>query len=185
MQLLWINLLTDVFPGLALSAEPDVLSRPPREANAPIIRRSDYKRYASEALSISLGTLASYGYGLLRYGQGARASTLAFNTLVSSQLLHAYSCRSETHSVFSRNRLPPNRPLDLAVGAMSGLQLVAAFIPGLRGLLRMTSMGPVDFIVAGAGSIAPFIFNEMTKGSRKPAGHHEIAAQAGDTPGVK
>ena len=56
---------------------------------------------------LTAGALGAYGYGMLRYGLGAQASTLAFHSLTTGQLLHAVSCRSEAHSIFSHEKLPP------------------------------------------------------------------------------
>jgi Ca2+-transporting ATPase len=90
MQLLWINLVSDIFPGLSLALElpePDVLDRPPRDPREPIITNAHLKRIAFEGGMISAGTLGAYGYGLLRYGMGPSASTLAFMSSVSAQLV--------------------------------------------------------------------------------------------------
>ena len=103
LQLLWLNLVSDIFPGLALALEPpepDVLEQPPRDPEEPIIKTEDFKRLGFEAATLSAGTLGAYGYGLMRYGVGAQASTLAFTTLTTSQLLNAFTARSETESVF-------------------------------------------------------------------------------------
>ncbi len=166
MQLLWINLLTDVLPALALSLEPpepDVLRRPPRDPQEPIIRTRDFRRYGFEALALTAGTLAAYGYGLLRYGPGPRAGTLAFMSLTLSQLLHALSCRSESHGLFEREGLPPNRWLSLALGGSAVLQLATVAVPGLRGLLGTTPIPPADLpVLAGTVSL-PYLAIEATK----------------------
>ena len=75
MQLLWINLISDIFPGLALAQEapePDVLTYPPRSPEEPIIRKKDFERIFLESAVLSAGTMGVYGYGLARYGQGLR-----------------------------------------------------------------------------------------------------------------
>lgn len=166
MQLLWINLVSDIFPGLALAMEPpepEVMSTPPRSPDEPIVRRSDLKRIGFEAGTMSLSTLAAYSYGIARYGIGPQASSLAFMSLTSAQLLHALSCRSETHSMLRGERLPPNRPLSLAVGGSLALQLVAALVPGLRSLLGITPVGIADIAAIGAGALLPLLINEATK----------------------
>lgn len=124
MQLLWINLLSDIAPGLALAVdppEPDVMQQPPRDPAEPIIAPADFKRIAFEAATLSAGALGAYGYGLARYGAGAQANTLAFASLTSAPLLHALSSRSQTHSLFSGPSLPRNPLLLLAVGGSLGL----------------------------------------------------------------
>lgn len=166
MQLLWINLLTDVFPALALSMdppEPDVLRRPPRDPHEPILRTQDFRRYGLEAAAITAGSLGAYAYGLMRYGPGAQANTLAFMTLTMSQLLHARSCRSETHGLFSAERLPENRWLDRALLGSAALQLATVLLPPLRGLLGTTPLMPADALVVGAAAGLPHLVIEVLK----------------------
>jgi Ca2+-transporting ATPase len=166
MQLLWINLITDVFPALALAVEPpepDVLKRPPRDPGEGIIRRSDLKRYGFETFTITAGTMASYGFGVMRYGIGPRANTLAFTTLTAAQLLHAYSCRSDTHGIFVRDKLPPNPYLNVAVGGSLVLQLLTLMVPGLRNLLGTTSINLVDVAVIAGAAALPLFVNDATK----------------------
>ena len=143
--MLWINLISDVFPCLALAAEPpepDVLRRPPRDPHEPIIPATQLGGIAGEAATISASALAAYGYGLARYGVGHRAGTIAFTSLIIGQLLHAWTCRSQRHGVFTGEALPPNRYLDSAVLGSLGLQTAALLIPGLRGALGLESLGP-------------------------------------------
>jgi P-type Ca2+ transporter type 2C len=174
MQLLWINLVTDVLPALALAVEPpepDVLRQPPRDPSEPIIRKQDLMRFGSESLVLTAGTLAAYVYGIARYGIGPHAGTLAFTTLSVSQLLHAYSCRSDTHGVFSKERLPPNRYLNLALGGSLALQAGTLFVSGLRGLLGLVPPSPLDLAVIATGASAPFLINEATKTLRSKRRH--------------
>jgi Ca2+-transporting ATPase len=170
MQLLWINLLSDVFPAIALSLEPpepDVMKKPPRNPNEPIIKGSDFKRITMEASAISASALGAYIYGIMRYGRGPKAGTMSFMSLTMAQLLHAISCRSETHGIFnkSRNRpaLPPNRYLNIALGGTCILQILTLAIPGLRNILKITPIGLLDGLVAGGSAIVPFLINESTK----------------------
>ncbi len=78
MQFLWINLVSDIFPGLALALEPpepDVLLRPPRDPAEEILQPDRLKKMLREAAVLSAGSLGAYGYGLSRYGQGPAAGT--------------------------------------------------------------------------------------------------------------
>jgi Ca2+-transporting ATPase len=166
MQLLWINLLSDVTPGLALAQEPpepDVLRQPPRDPAAPILTSTDFKRIAFESTVLSAGAFGAYGYGLARYGMGAQANTLAFTSLTVGQLLHAFSCRSHTPTLFSAQPLPANPSLTLAVGGSLALQFLALVIPGLRGLLGLTPLTLFDSVVVGASAVLPLVVNEVTK----------------------
>jgi Ca2+-transporting ATPase len=163
MQLLWINIISDIFPGLALSMEapePDILDRPPRPAGAPLFDARDYRRMTREALVMSAATLAAYGFGLARYGPGARAGALAFQSLTTGQLLHALNCR---RSGGDRRRLPPNRYLDVALGGSLAMQAMTLVLPPLRRLLGIGTVGLVDLAVIAAASLVPLGLNRFTR----------------------
>ncbi len=166
MQLLWINLMTDIAPGLALALEapePDVLSSPPRNPDEPIIRRDDFKRIGFESAMLSAGAMGAYGYGITRYGMGARAGTMAFMSLTFAQIIHAVSCRAEKLSMFDKEKLPPNRYLDAALAGSVALQGLAIVTPGLSSLLGLAHIGIVDGLVIGGTALAPLLVNEATK----------------------
>jgi Ca2+-transporting ATPase len=166
MQLLWINLISDIFPGLALAMEapePDTMALPPRDPQRPIFTQSDFKRMGIEGAAITGGALGAFGYGVMRYGVGAQASTLAFHALTAGQLLHALSCRSEHHNIFTPGKLPPNRYLTWALGGSLGIQLLTMVVPGLRAILGLSPMGLLDCAVATGGAVLPLLVNEITK----------------------
>jgi Ca2+-transporting ATPase len=166
MQLLWINLMSDIAPGLALALEPpepDVLSRSPRNPDDPIIKSSDFKRIAFESTMLSAGALGAYGYGIMRYGMGQRASTMAFMGLTMGQILHAISCRSENHSIFDKEKLPPNKYLNATLGGSFALQVLSMAVPGLRSLLGTAPINIIDGIVIGGSAVVPLLVNESTK----------------------
>ncbi|MDJ0958879.1 MAG: cation-transporting P-type ATPase, partial [Arenicellales bacterium] len=173
MQLLWINLVTDIFPGLALSmepAEPDVMDRPPRDPDEPIISGSDLKRMIFESGTIGVGTMAAYLYGRNRYGIGApQAATMAFTSLTVNELAHALSSRSHYRTVFSKDKLPPNRYLNKAIIGMLGAQALATWVPGVRRLLGTAPLGIIDFAVVAVSVLVPFVVNEFTKPERPAA----------------
>ncbi len=166
IQLLWVNLVSDIFPALALAMEapePDVLLTPPRDPNEPIIRNADFGRILLESAALSASTLAAYWYGISRYGFGAQASTIGFMSLTIAQLLHTYTCRSQTHTIFSKQKLPPNKYLNIAIGGSLALQIVAAIVPGLKGLLQISPINLIDTAVIGSSAVLPFLFNEGRK----------------------
>jgi Ca2+-transporting ATPase len=164
MQLLWLNLVTDIFPGLALALEapePDVLLAPPRPRDESIIKSSDFRRIMVESTTISVSALSAYGYGIMRYGISPRSSTIAFMSLVTGQLFHALSCRSEKplHSV----QLPANNYLTTALTGSLALQFMSLAVPGLRNLLHVTPINLLDGIVIGSSALLPLAINEETK----------------------
>lgn len=165
MQLLWINLLSDIFPALALAMEPpeaDILNRPPRDPHEPIVSGEDLRRIGFQATAMSAGALAAYGYGLSRYGPGAAAGSVAFQSLSVAQILHALSCRSERTGAFDSQR-PSNPYLTASVMGSLGLQATAQLVPGLRRVLGLTPLGVFDALVIGATALIPFLVNEITK----------------------
>jgi Ca2+-transporting ATPase len=176
MQLLWINLVSDIFPGLSLALEqpePDVLDRPPRDPREPIITNTHLKRIAVEGGTISAGALGAYGYGLLRYGMGPRAGTIAFMSLTTAQLQHTLSCRSESISIFDKQKLPPNRYLKWAMAGSFALQALAMTVPGLRSLLGITPITLLDGVVIGGTAFLPYIVNEATKQTKGEVRHEK------------
>ncbi len=167
MQLLWINLISDIFPGIALSMEPpepDVLLRPPREAHAPLFGREDFLRMSREAAVLAGGSLLGSLYGLIRGGTAAHASTMAFHILSCSQLAHALVCRHEKKG--SSVSLPRANPALLAaVGGSFVAQFLTGWIPALRRFLRLTPMGLLDWVVVGLGAAATAWANLKAKKS--------------------
>lgn len=170
MQLLWINMITDIFPGLALSLEPaedEILRQQPRDPEEPILRKQDLKKISIEAGVISAGAMGCYGYGLSRYGVGPQATSLSFLSLTLGQLLHAYHCRSERHGMFAGGALKPNKYLKWAMGGSFALQALAMFVPGLRSILGIQKMGLFDALAVGATATAPLFVNDIYKRSRQ------------------
>ena len=166
MQLLWINIISDIFPGLALSLEapePDVLDQPPRHGQEPIFSSKEYKKMAVEAAIISASALGAYGVGLARYGMGARAASVAFQSLTIGQLLHAISCRSDRHGLFDKEKLPPNKYLNVALTSSLALQMLTIWVPGLRRLLGIAPLNLADGAVIGGSVLFSLTMNEVIK----------------------
>jgi Ca2+-transporting ATPase len=179
MQLLWINLVTDIFPGLALAREPaedGVLERPPRDPRTPIVSDDDLAVMIRESVVMTGGTLGAYLYGLLRHGPGSRASTLALSSLIGGQMAHALTCRSEDASLMDLERLAPNRTLDLALGGTIAVQTLATLLPPLRRLLGLAPLGPLDLLVAGLASAIPALINDRIGTASRTATDRENTA---------
>jgi Ca2+-transporting ATPase len=171
VQLLWINLVTDIFPELALSIDPpeaDVMDRPPRPSQAPMFSQRDLKQIGLEGTLITASTMAAYSWGLLRYGMGPRAGTMAFTSLTAAQLLHSLNCRSGKYSIWDQQGLAPNPYMPLAVGGGLTLQLLATYLPGLRTLVGATPLGPLDLAVTTVAAGVPFLVGELVKLVERP-----------------
>ena len=165
LQLLWINMVADIAPAMALALEPpeqDVLKQPPRDPERPIINGPDFRRLLRESLFITGGSLGVYTLSRLRYGPGLQASSNTFLAFTLAKFLHALSCRSEDTTVLDVNR-PSNPHMVTALGGTLAIQALATFVPQLRSLLRLTPLGVVDLPLILAGASIPFIFNESAK----------------------
>jgi Ca2+-transporting ATPase len=163
---LWLNLVSDVMPGLALGLEPpepDVLDQPPHDPRAPILTRQDFRRLLREGAVLGAGGIALFlSMGGARGPSGnSRANTIAFHGLILAQLVHAFACRSETHGLLEELRRPPNFKLFGAVAGGLALQVGAQTIPSLRRLLQLTPLGPGDLGTILGAALGPLTLNEI------------------------
>lgn len=169
LQLLWLNLASDILPalGLALEApEPEVMRRPPRDPDEPILTRADYRRLLRESLAITGGALGVYLWALRRAPGDARS--LTFMSLTVGQLLHALVCRTDRR--LTAAHLPPNPALRRMLAGSLAVQLALPYLPGLRGLLGLTPPRPVEWLAIAAGAGLPMLLNELAKPNSGVAG---------------
>jgi P-type Ca2+ transporter type 2C len=190
MDLLYLNLLTDVFPELALAVDPpevDCMAMPPRDPSRPMFDRHDRLRAGVEAGVLTGTALGAFAIARRLHGPGPRAGTVAFSALTGAQLLHAVSARSERRSIFDSEHAAKNPYLGPTVALGIGLQVLATTLPGLRAILGTTRLGAVDAVVAASASLSSFVLNEGLKVVNRPrldAGceRSESSAREGDGP---
>ena len=158
LQILWINLVTDGLPALALSMEPYdsglMLQKPTR---GKIITGSSFVRMIATAAVMMLATLSVF-YVLLP--EEVYARTAAFSTLVFLQMFNVLNCKSEKKSVFSV--LFSNWYLIGAI-AISVLLQVAVTLPPLSGIFGTTALTFYDWMLVLAASISVLVFREIEK----------------------
>ena len=162
IHILWVNLITDSLPALALGmepAEPDVMRRPPRDPKAAIFDRPLVFRLAYQGLLIALCTLAAYRVGCV--ASIACGQTMAFAVLSGSQIVHSFNLRSNTRSLFSRG--PQNRWMFLAGAAALALQLLVLFVPFLRDIFRLAVLTPIQWAVVILLALVPLAVVEAMK----------------------
>ncbi len=132
IQLLWLNLITDGAPALALGmeeGEPDLMERPPRNPEEPILNPYMRQGIAIQTVAITAVTLGAFWIGLRYYPE--MAQTMAFVTLSFSELLRAYTARSERYPVLKMGVFK-SKYMNLAVLSSLLLLLVAIYVPFLQ-----------------------------------------------------
>jgi P-type Ca2+ transporter type 2C len=156
IMLLWLNLVTDGAPALALGlekGEPDIMKKPPRPTKEPVINKHMRIGLAIIPIVDTIAILSVFYIGLNRYpGHLETAQTMAFITLCLSELFRAYTSRSENYSIFTIG-LFSNRWMQVAVGSSLILVLITVYIPFFRNFFGTTFLGLNDWII-----MLPFIF---------------------------
>jgi len=160
LQLLWLNLLTDGAPALALGlekGEPGIMERPPRPVREPIINRFMVVGIVVQTIAITAAVLTAYYVGLAWYpASPILAQTMAFVTLSTSELLRAYTARSERASLFQMGVFS-NRVMQYAV------LLIAVYVPFLQEIFDTTPLGWEEWGVMLPLIFVPAIVAEVTK----------------------
>jgi Ca2+-transporting ATPase len=171
IQILWINLVTDGLPALALGVEPtdpDVMERSPRNPDEPPVTRAMAYRIVIMGLIMAIGTLAAFWIEYSYTGNIAKARTVAFCTLVLLQLFYVFSARSERRTLFDLG-IRSNMKLVYAVIASVALQLIVVYLPFLNEVFRTESIGLTEWLITIPIALSAFIINETWKMAKRRA----------------
>ncbi len=166
IQILWMNLVTDGFPALALAVDPkapDLMMRRPRRPEARLLERSRLVAIGLEGLMLSAVALGAFVYSLYGLHQDVeQARTVAFTVLVINQLVHAFNCRSDRWSLFQVGA-GTNRPLLLAFALSLGIQVAVLTISPVASIFKVAPLPVEDWVLMGATGILPFAIMEAVK----------------------
>lgn len=174
IQLLWLNLVTDSFPALALGTEkgdPDIMKQKPRDAKEPILNKSMVIGIVVQSLALLAAVLTAYIWALNKYAGGVNtitengllmARTIAFTTLISAELIRAYSSRSERHSIIKLGVFS-NKILVWASLLSFVLLLIVIYIPFLQPVFKTYSLSINDWLVVASLCAIPLLAGELYK----------------------
>jgi len=165
IQLLWLNLLTDAFPALALgmeAKEPDIMKKAPRNPNEPIMDKRMKWQIAIQSVFMTVAVLGVFIFALNSTSSLEVAQTYAFVTLIFSELLRAYTSRSETLSVFKIGFFS-NKYMVGGTFISFLLLLVVLYVPALREIFDTVKLSVYDWDIMVLFGIIPFIAAEISK----------------------
>lgn len=168
VHLLFINLLTDSLPAIAIGLEPHndkVMKEKPRDIRIPILNKRFALNVLVEGLLIGLATGIAFWIGLSA-NDAMLASTMAFATLCLSRLFHGINCRSK-ESIFKIGFFTNKQSL-LAFGVGVALLHIVLFTPGLNGIFEVAKLDGTQLAIIYVLAIAPFIVNQVWKLIKSP-----------------
>jgi len=177
IQILWVNLVTDSLPALGLGFDPpdkDIMRRPPRKPNEPIIDRNRGALMSLQGLFIALCSLFAFTYVLFVEKEGlGRARTAAFIVLSVSELFHALNSRHQMKSIFELGFFT-NLKLIYALLISLSLQLSVVYIPFMQKIFKTESLTAFDWVLVIILSSLPLWAMELVKWLNKKYRFYEI-----------
>ncbi|WP_313756681.1 calcium-transporting P-type ATPase, PMR1-type [Tissierella sp.] len=166
IQLLWLNLVTDSFPALALGVEkgdPDIMDTPPRNPNEPILTKNMLLGILLQSLAVGVAALLAYRWGLTTYADNIdKARTIAFTSLITAELLRAYSSRSQKYTLFKIGFFT-NRTLVYGTLFSFILLLGVLYIPFMQPIFYTFALGIKDWAAILEYAFIPLIIGEISK----------------------
>jgi Ca2+-transporting ATPase len=163
IHILWVNLVTDSLPALALGVDPaekGIMDRHPRDPGRGIFDRGMLTRILYQGVMVGGLSLAAFLIG--QEWSLAVGRTMAFAVLALSQLVHVFNVRSNTRSLFSTG-LFSNLQLVGAILLSAVLQLLVILIPAVAGVFQVTALTGVQWLWVAGLSIAPLLIVELVK----------------------
>jgi Ca2+-transporting ATPase len=166
LQILFLNLVTDVFPALALGVgegDPGVMKRRPRDPGEPIMNREHWTQMVGYGLLITGSVLSALALALLwlELDRG-QAITVSFLTLAFAQLWHVFNMRDRSSKLLS-NEITRNRFVWGALVLCVVLLLLGVYVPGLSDVLQVVDPGPSGWAVVVVMSAIPLVFGQFWK----------------------
>ncbi len=165
VQILWMNLVTDGLPALALGvepAEPDIMKRPPRDPKEGIMSKDVLTNIFIGGLILSLLTLFVYAWALIEHDQIELLRTMVFFTLCTGQLIHAFNSKSLRFSLFKVG-IKNNPKLIIASLASFAMLIAVIYTPGLQDVFGTTNLTGKQFAVSMIAALTMLPLYELVK----------------------
>lgn len=165
VQLLWINLVTDGLPAIALATDRpdlDILKRPPRNQDEPLMNAAFFKGIALIGVLTCTVTLAAFAYEYWRGSSITHARDAAFSVLVTAELLRAFGARSETNPIWKLDFVGNMRLLVIVVMSFT-LQIVIHLFPLFRDIFKVTEVSFSQILMWLALGVLPMLILEIRK----------------------
>ena len=170
IQILWMNLVTDGIPALALAVDPkapDLMTRPPRRPEARLLDGGRLLAIGGEGMMLGVIALGAFSYSLYGLHQELdQARTVAFTVLVVAQLVHVFNCRSERLSLFQLG-VWTNRPLVWAFLLSLVVQVAVLTVPAVATIFKVVPLPIEDWALMGGMGVLPFLLMELVKALRR------------------
>ncbi|NLI14384.1 MAG: calcium-translocating P-type ATPase, SERCA-type [Peptococcaceae bacterium] len=169
IQILWLNLVTDGPPALALGLEPPqkgIMELPPRKPKEGLFAGGVGGRILWQGMMIGLLSLGAYGLALSWGRTMEEARTMTYITMAMSQIVHSFNVRSMDKSLFTIG-IATNRSLIIAFIASAAALFIVVFVPFLRGVFETVMLRPSDWAVVLGLSIVPLLLVEISKQVRQ------------------
>ncbi|MBN1991086.1 MAG: cation-translocating P-type ATPase [Anaerolineae bacterium] len=166
LQILFLNLVTDVFPALALGVgegDPHIMKRPPRDPQEPIMTRRHWAAIGGYGLLITVAVLGALALALNWLGMPVKqATTISFLTLALAQLWHVFNMRDHDSGLL-RNEITRNAWVWGALVLCVALLLLAVYLPVLSGVLRVVDPGLNGWLLVLGMSVLPLVVGQILK----------------------
>ncbi len=166
LQILFLNLVTDVFPALALGVgrgSGDLMKNRPRPADEPLLTRSHWLRIVLHGTVISFSVLAAMAIAVYYLGfDRDHAVTVSFCTLALAQVWHVFNMRADARRLLN-NEITQNIWIWIAIGICLVLILMAIYTPLLSGLLELAHPGVAGWILIMAASLFPLLLDPVVR----------------------
>jgi Ca2+-transporting ATPase len=172
LQILFLNLVTDVFPALALGVgegSPALMRRPPRDPKEPILGRYHWRAILGFGAVIALAVLAALAIAVASGMGRQRATTIAFLTLAMAQLWHVFSMR-HPESGWLRNEITTNPWLWGALGLCAALLLAAVYVTPLAKVLSIADPGLAGWAIALGMGVLPLLIGQVSLAFQQSSG---------------